>query len=259
MGQEQPQAPGSCGQLHRKATLLSTGPAVTTQGTTSQPARARASPAFQHPHGHQPHHNRRMYTAHIGNIPRVSGGQGGSDHLGQRAGPHCSRTPSIKMTFERHVYSGLKIKTKMCSSGPTIFHPIQEGSRQMGAATSPRLARWARKPCHLTRPSSGRGGQTGQDALARQCHVFFWKQEEHLEKRVLSSQWNDVRRDLLSRAAVGASLHQAGPRPARCASSHAARDLLGFVRPHRRQPTRLPCPWDSPGNNTGVGCHFLLQ
>ena len=29
--------------------------------------------------------------------------------------------------------------------------------------------------------------------------------------------------------------------------------------PHRRQPTRLPCPWDSPGKNTGVGCHFLLQ
>ena len=31
------------------------------------------------------------------------------------------------------------------------------------------------------------------------------------------------------------------------------------VRPHRWQPTRLPCPWDSPGNNTGVGCRFLLQ
>ena len=31
------------------------------------------------------------------------------------------------------------------------------------------------------------------------------------------------------------------------------------VRPHRRQPTRLPCPWDSPGKNTEVGCHFLLQ
>ena len=31
------------------------------------------------------------------------------------------------------------------------------------------------------------------------------------------------------------------------------------VRPQRRQPTRLPCPWDSPGKNTGVGCHFLLQ
>ena len=31
------------------------------------------------------------------------------------------------------------------------------------------------------------------------------------------------------------------------------------VRPHRRQPNRLPHPWDSPGKNTGVGCHFPLQ
>ena len=31
------------------------------------------------------------------------------------------------------------------------------------------------------------------------------------------------------------------------------------VRPHRRQPTRLPRPWDSTGKNTGVGCRFLLQ
>ena len=31
------------------------------------------------------------------------------------------------------------------------------------------------------------------------------------------------------------------------------------VQPHRWQPTRPLCPWDSPGKNTGVGCHFLLQ
>ena len=31
------------------------------------------------------------------------------------------------------------------------------------------------------------------------------------------------------------------------------------MRPHRWQPTRLRRPWDSPGKNTGVGCHFLLQ
>ena len=31
------------------------------------------------------------------------------------------------------------------------------------------------------------------------------------------------------------------------------------VQSHRRQPTRLPRPWDSPGKNTGMGCHFLLQ
>ena len=31
------------------------------------------------------------------------------------------------------------------------------------------------------------------------------------------------------------------------------------VQPHRQQPIRLPRPWDPPGKNTGVGCHFLLQ
>ena len=31
------------------------------------------------------------------------------------------------------------------------------------------------------------------------------------------------------------------------------------LQPHARQPARLPRPWDSPGKNTGVGCHFLLQ
>ena len=35
--------------------------------------------------------------------------------------------------------------------------------------------------------------------------------------------------------------------------------MSNSVQPHRRQPTRLPHPWDSPGKNTGVGCHFLLQ
>ena len=43
--------------------------------------------------------------------------------------------------------------------------------------------------------------------------------------------------------------------------SAAAKSLQSFptVRPHRWQPTRLHHPWDSPGKNTGVGCHFLLQ
>ena len=31
------------------------------------------------------------------------------------------------------------------------------------------------------------------------------------------------------------------------------------LQPHRLWPTRLLCPWDFPGKNTGVGCHFLLQ
>ena len=35
--------------------------------------------------------------------------------------------------------------------------------------------------------------------------------------------------------------------------------MSNSMRPHRWKPTRLSCPWDSPGKNTGVGCHFLLQ
>ena len=35
--------------------------------------------------------------------------------------------------------------------------------------------------------------------------------------------------------------------------------MSASVRTHKQQPTRLPCPQDSPGKNTGVGCHFLLQ
>ena len=35
--------------------------------------------------------------------------------------------------------------------------------------------------------------------------------------------------------------------------------MSNSVQPHRWQPTRLPRSWDSPGKNTGVGCHFLLQ
>ena len=35
--------------------------------------------------------------------------------------------------------------------------------------------------------------------------------------------------------------------------------MSNSVQPQRRQPTRLPRPWDSPGKNTGVGCHFLFQ
>ena len=35
--------------------------------------------------------------------------------------------------------------------------------------------------------------------------------------------------------------------------------MFDSLRPHGLQPTRLLCPQDFPGKNTGVGCHFLLQ
>ena len=44
-----------------------------------------------------------------------------------------------------------------------------------------------------------------------------------------------------------------------CCCRQVASVVSDSVRPHRRQPTRLPRPWGSPGKNTGVSCHFLLQ
>ena len=44
-----------------------------------------------------------------------------------------------------------------------------------------------------------------------------------------------------------------------CCCCWIASVVSNSVWPHRRQPTRLPRPWDSPGKSTGVGCHFLLQ
>ena len=50
-----------------------------------------------------------------------------------------------------------------------------------------------------------------------------------------------------------------------CCCCEVASVMSDSVRPHRHrhidpiEPTRLPCPWDSPGKDSEVGCHFLLQ
>ena len=49
------------------------------------------------------------------------------------------------------------------------------------------------------------------------------------------------------------------PVPTACCCCWVASVVSDSVQPHRQQPTRLPRPWDSPGKNTGSGCHFLLH
>ena len=65
------------------------------------------------------------------------------------------------------------------------------------------------------------------------------------------------------RTEVRADIHKVSSLQARhgAAAAAAAKSLQSCptLRPHRRQPSRLPRPRDSPGKNTGVGCHFLLQ
>ena len=44
-----------------------------------------------------------------------------------------------------------------------------------------------------------------------------------------------------------------------CVCACVCSAMSNSLPPHGLQPTRLLHPWDSPGKNTGVGCHFLLQ
>ena len=44
-----------------------------------------------------------------------------------------------------------------------------------------------------------------------------------------------------------------------CCCCYVTSVMSNSVRPQSWQPTRFPRPWDSPGKNTGVACHFLLQ
>ena len=52
---------------------------------------------------------------------------------------------------------------------------------------------------------------------------------------------------------------QSNQYPLCCYCCYVTSVVSDSVWPHRQQPTRLPRPWDFPGKNTGVGCHFLLQ
>ena len=50
-----------------------------------------------------------------------------------------------------------------------------------------------------------------------------------------------------------------GLQSAAAAAAKSLQSCLTLCDPIDGSPLRLPCPWDSPGKNTGVGCHFLLQ
>ena len=76
-------------------------------------------------------------------------------------------------------------------------------------------------------------------ACAPYCHgIYLTHKSNHHH---YPFQW--FQQLLVTVAAAAAKSHQSYP----------------TVRPRRRQPNRLLCPWDSPGKNTGVGCHFLFQ
>ena len=79
-------------------------------------------------------------------------------------------------------------------------------------------------------------------------------------KRELNLKWpNWGSFDILKLIFLHAQLEKASCALTGICCCQLALVLCDSVRHQRRQPTRLPCPWNSPGKNAGVGCHFLLQ
>ena len=112
---------------------------------------------------------------------------------------------------------------------------------------SVRPHRWL--PTRLLCPWDSPGKNTGVG-----CHFLLQCMQVKSESEV--PQLCPTLSDLMDCSLPGSSIH--GIVQARVLLlSHLV--VSDSVRPHRLQPTRLPRPWDSPGKNTGVGCHFLLQ
>ena len=97
------------------------------------------------------------------------------------------------------------------------------------------------------------------------CHLFYWISSVFIwfyflnlfSSKMLCASFPSVlvtNRDLLY--SPGSSAKYSAAAAAAAKSLHSRPTLCD---PHTWQPTRLPRPWDSPGKNTGVGCHFPLQ
>ena len=77
--------------------------------------------------------------------------------------------------------------------------------------------------------------------MLRKHRKHYQREKAFLPMKGITNQ--NCRKLLLNNAAAAAKSLQSCP----------------TLQPHRWKPTRLPRPWGSPGKNTGVGCHFLLQ
>jgi len=83
---------------------------------------------------------------------------------------------------------------------------------------------------------------------------LWWVEEGELQKAL---GWGNGTQWLYCSANLGFGWYFIQILP--CCCCKVALVVSDSVQPYRRQPARLPCPWDSPGKNTGVDCHFLLQ
>ena len=100
-------------------------------------------------------------------------------------------------------------------------------------------------------------GEKNNKIMARKCslqkNIFLEPHEPHWK---WTAKLKHTMKTYLRHHQIGQLPLQ---RPCCCCCCSVTSVVSDSVRPHRWQPTRLPRPWDSPGKNTGVGCHCLLQ
>ena len=99
------------------------------------------------------------------------------------------------------------------------------------------------------------GPRTANELTVQRWLKKFCKADQSLEDEECSGQPLEVDSDQL-RGSLKLTLLQLH---AAAAAAKSLQSCPTLSDPHRCQPTRLSRPWDSPGKNTGVGCHFLLQ
>ena len=115
---------------------------------------------------------------------------------------------------------------------------------------------WSQRPCEkfgFTKSSAVQQRRQGGRPCAESTRVraTTWPSPSHVS-RCSSGTTREARRLWRSPASWPCDASS-------CCCCYVDSVVSDSMRPHRRQPTRLPRPWDSPSKNTGVGCHFLLQ
>ena len=108
---------------------------------------------------------------------------------------------------------------------------------------------WTGRPGLLQFMGSQRVGHGWATELNWICYNYSLFKIKSAQKIITKTQWKLAL--ILHYVMTGTS--------SCCCCCQVASVVSNSVRSHRQQPTRLPHPWDSPGKNTGVGCHFLLQ
>ena len=137
-----------------------------------------------------------------------------------------------------YIYT-MEYSAKSLQSCPTLCDPIHR-----------------QQPTRLPHPWDSPGKNTGVG-----CHFLLQCMKVKSKREVAQS--CSTLSDPMDCSLLGSSTHEIFQASTgvgcHCLLRVQSLSLSNSVRPHRWQPTRLPRPWDSPGNNSGVGCHFLLQ